>query len=188
MLQGSPRRAVRLATCLGLGVLVASTLVGCQGGTGQGKGTSSAGSDSATSGQPLLLVSYSVTKRAYDKILPKFQADWKRRTGQSIEVKTSYGASGSQTRAVIDGLEADVVTLALPADVLKLEKAGLVQPGWQAELPEESTITRRGVTAGLPRAERCSCRAGSRAMPLATGWAPARCVPAGRSPEGSARG
>ena len=82
----------------------------------------------------------------FDRILPKFQADWKRRTGQDLEVKTSYGGSGSQTRAVIDGLEADVVTLALPADVLELEKAGLVQPGWDKELPDDATITHSVVT------------------------------------------
>jgi sulfate transport system substrate-binding protein len=70
-------------------------------------------------------------------------------------VKTSYGGSGSQTRAVIDGLDADLVTLALPADVIKLEKAGLVQPGWEKELPSESTITHSVVTfltrAGNPK-------------------------------------
>jgi sulfate transport system substrate-binding protein len=91
-------------------------------------------------------VSYSVTKGAYDRILPKFQADWKRRTGQSLEVKTSYGGSGSQTRAVIDGLDADLVTLALPADVLKLQQAGLVQAGWEKELPHDSSITHSVVT------------------------------------------
>jgi sulfate transport system substrate-binding protein len=89
----------------------------------------------------LLLVSYAVTKAAYDRIVPRFEADWKARTGQSITVKTSYGGSGSQTRAIIDGLDADVTTLALAGDVLKLQKAGLVQPGWEKELPGGSIIT-----------------------------------------------
>ena len=75
----------------------------------------------------MLLVSYAVTKAAYDRILPAFEADWKAKTGQTIKVTTSYGGSGSQTRAVIDGLEADVVGLALGGDVLKIEKAGLIQ-------------------------------------------------------------
>jgi sulfate/thiosulfate-binding protein len=95
--------------------------------------------------QELLLVSYAVTKGAYDKILPKFAADWKAKTGQEIKIRTSYGGSGTQTRAVIDGLDADVATLALSADVLKLQEAGLIQPGWEKELPSDSIITNSAV-------------------------------------------
>ena len=91
--------------------------------------------------QELLLVSYAVTKSAYDRILPLFEADWKAKTGQTLRVKTSFGGSGSQTRAVIDGLEADVVGLALGGDVLKIQQAGLIEPGWQQELPQNATIT-----------------------------------------------
>jgi len=91
--------------------------------------------------QEILLVSYAVTKAAFDRIIPAFAADWKKKTGQSVVVKASYGGSGSQTRAVIDGLEADVVALALDGDVLKLQESGLVQPGWEKELPNESIIT-----------------------------------------------
>ncbi len=91
--------------------------------------------------QELLLVSYAVTKAAYDKIIPRFTADWKKRTGQSVVIRTSYGGSGSQTRAVIDGLAADVVGLALTADTLKLEEAGLIRPGWEKENPNNSIIT-----------------------------------------------
>ena len=91
--------------------------------------------------QSILVVSYAVTKAAYDKIIPLFVADWKKKTGQSVVIKTSYGGSGSQTRAVLDGLEADVVALAMTADVSKLEKAGLVKPGWQNELPNKSVAT-----------------------------------------------
>jgi sulfate/thiosulfate-binding protein len=95
--------------------------------------------------QELLLVSYAVTKGAYDKILPKFAADWKAKTGQEIKIRTSYGGSGTQTRAVIDGLDADVATLALSADVLKLQEAGLIQSGWEKELPSDSIITNSAV-------------------------------------------
>jgi sulfate transport system substrate-binding protein len=90
-------------------------------------------------------VSYAVTKGAYDRILPRFVEQWKQKTGQELEIKTSYGGSGTQTRAVIDGLDADVVTLALSADVLKLEESGLIQPGWQQELPNNSIITNSAV-------------------------------------------
>lgn len=91
--------------------------------------------------QQILLVSYAVTKAAYDQIIPLFEADWKKKTGQSIKIKTSYGGSGSQTRAVIDGLEADVVGLALEGDILKIQDAGLINKGWQSELPNGSIIT-----------------------------------------------
>ena len=95
--------------------------------------------------QELLVVSYAVTKGAYARILPRFAADWKAKTGQELKIRTSYGGSGTQTRAIIDGLEADVATLALSADVLKLQKAGLVQPGWEQELPSGSIITNSAV-------------------------------------------
>jgi sulfate transport system substrate-binding protein len=91
--------------------------------------------------QRLLLVSYAVTKGAYDRILPKFVEQWKQKNVQELEIKTSYGGSGTQIRAVIDGLDADVVTLALSADVLKLEESGLIQPGWEQELPNAGIIT-----------------------------------------------
>ena len=91
--------------------------------------------------QEILLVSYAVTKTAYDKIIPLFQADWKKKTGQTVTVKTSYGGSGSQSRAVIDGLEADVVGLALEGDVIKIQEACLIDKGWQKENPNNSTIT-----------------------------------------------
>ena len=97
--------------------------------------------DGTSKQQELLLVSYAVTKGAYDRILPRFAANWKSKTGQELKILTSYGGSGTQARAIIDGLEADVATLALSADVLKLQQAGLIQPGWEQELPSDSIIT-----------------------------------------------
>jgi sulfate transport system substrate-binding protein len=123
-------------------------LTGCSGGprtAGDG-----GGGPAVSASQELLLVSYAVTKSAYDQILPKFEADWKARTGQMIRVRSSYGGSGSQTRAILDGLSADVATLALAGDVLKLQKAGLVEPGWEKELPEGGMIT-HSVVAFLTR-------------------------------------
>ncbi len=96
---------------------------------------------SATKRQELLLVSYAVTKAAFDKVIPLFAADWKRKTGQEVVVKASYGGSGSQTRAVIDGLPADVVALALAGDTLKLQESGLIRPGWEKENPNNGVFT-----------------------------------------------
>jgi sulfate/thiosulfate-binding protein len=97
--------------------------------------------------QTLTLVSYAVTKSAYDEITRRFAAEWKSQTGQTVTFKGSYGGSGSQTRAVIDGLEADVVNLAMAADVSKIEKAGLINPGWQKEAPYNAVPVNSTVAA-----------------------------------------
>ena len=124
-------------------------LTSCSTGPQPGRNTSGGGQ------QELLLVSYAVTKGAYDRILPAFKAQWKAQTGQDLAIRTSYGGSGTQTRAVIDGLGADVVTLALSADVLKLQEAGLVDAGWEKELPNGGIITHSTVAlitrAGNPK-------------------------------------
>ncbi|MDX2273421.1 MAG: sulfate ABC transporter substrate-binding protein [Cyanobacteriota bacterium] len=90
----------------------------------------------------LTLVSFAVTKAAYDRIIPKFVEDWKQKTGQQVTIDTSYGGSGSQARAVIDGLEADVVALALALDTQRIEEAGLIDEGWEEEVPYGGIITR----------------------------------------------
>ncbi|MEB3351008.1 MAG: sulfate ABC transporter substrate-binding protein [Cyanobacteriota bacterium] len=97
--------------------------------------------------QTLTLVSYAVTKNAYDEITKRFAADWKQKTGQTVAFKGSYGGSGSQTRAVIDGLEADVVNLAMAADVNKIQQAGLIRPGWEKENPNNSVPINSTVVA-----------------------------------------
>lgn len=90
----------------------------------------------------ITLVSYAVTRAAYDKIIPRFQAQWKKQTGQDVVIKTSYAASGTQARAVIDGLQADVVQLALGLDVNRIQQAGLINPGWEKEVPNNGIVTR----------------------------------------------
>jgi sulfate/thiosulfate transport system substrate-binding protein len=90
----------------------------------------------------ITLVSYAVTKAAYDKIIPQFVAKWKREKGQNVVIRESYGGSGSQTRAVIDGLPADVVALALALDTQKIQQAGLIRPGWENRAPNRGIVTR----------------------------------------------
>ena len=67
-----------------------------------------------------------------------FIATWQTKSGQRIAINQSHGGSGAQTRAVLDGLQADVVTLALAADIDTLAKRGLVAPDWQARLPDNA--------------------------------------------------
>lgn len=90
----------------------------------------------------LTLVSYAVTRAAYEKIIPQFAAKWKKEHNQDVTFSQSYGGSGSQTRAVIDGLEADIVALALALDTQKIEQAGLIQPGWEKEAPNDGIVTK----------------------------------------------
>ena len=87
----------------------------------------------------LLNVSYDPTRELYREYNAAFAKHWKAKTGQTVTVRASHGGSGSQARAVIDGLEADVVTLALAFDVDAIARAGLIDPGWQKELPNNST-------------------------------------------------
>lgn len=90
----------------------------------------------------LTLVSFAVTRAAYEKIIPQFIEQWEKEHNQNVSFNESYGGSGSQTRAVIDGLDADVVHLALALDTKKIEKAGLIQPGWEQELPEDGIVSK----------------------------------------------
>jgi sulfate/thiosulfate transport system substrate-binding protein len=91
----------------------------------------------------LTLVSFAVTKAAYDRIIPGFVAKWRRENnGQNIRFNQSYGGSGSQTRAVIDGLEADIVHLALAFDTSRIQQAGLIRPGWEREVPNNGIVSK----------------------------------------------
>jgi sulfate/thiosulfate-binding protein len=86
----------------------------------------------------LLNVSYDPTRELYQELNRAFAAQWKAKTGEDVVVQQSHGGSGKQARAVIDGLEADVVTLALASDVDALANAGLIAIDWQRRLPNDS--------------------------------------------------
>jgi sulfate transport system substrate-binding protein len=100
--------------------------------------------EQTTSQKPIeiTLVSYAVPKAAHDAIIPKFVEKWKQEHGQTVTFQQSYGGSGSQTRAIIDGLEADVVNLALGADVEKLVKADLVKADWESRVPNNGIVAK----------------------------------------------
>jgi sulfate transport system substrate-binding protein len=86
----------------------------------------------------ILNVSYDPTREFYKEFNAAFAKHWKEKTGQEINVDQSHGGSSKQARAVIDGLEADVVTLALAADVDAIAKTGLLPEDWQSRLPQNS--------------------------------------------------
>ena len=86
----------------------------------------------------LLNVSYDPTRELYQDVNAAFAKQWKAKTGQDLTIRQSHGGSGKQARSVIDGLEADVVTLALAYDIDAMAKAGLVAPDWQKRFPQNS--------------------------------------------------
>lgn len=97
-------------------------------------------SSAAQAAEALLNVSYDATRELYRAINERFIADWKAKTGETIAVRASHGGSGAQARAVIDGLNADVVTLALAADIDAIAaKSGRLPADWRQRLPNHST-------------------------------------------------
>ena len=86
----------------------------------------------------LLNVSYDPTRELWRDINASFLPDYEKKTGTTLEIKQSHGGSGTQARAVIDGLDADVVTLAMWPDTDAIRKAGQIEAGWEKRLPNDS--------------------------------------------------
>ncbi len=98
-----------------------------------------AASQGASAQTVLLNVSYDPTRELYRDINAAFVKDWQAKTGETITVRTSHGGSGAQARTVIDGLDADVVTLALAPDIDAIAKAtGKIPADWQTRLPHNA--------------------------------------------------
>jgi sulfate transport system substrate-binding protein len=122
---------LKLVSLFVVGVALSIALAAC--------GSSSA----SNSDVKLRLVSFSVTQAAHDQIIPKFVEKWKKEHNQNVTFETSYGGSGAQAAAVIDGSkEADIVHLALPLDVNKIQQAGLIKKAWETRAPRNGIVTR----------------------------------------------
>ena len=117
MTRSDPPR--RLATVLGIAALLACAPVPAKDVT-------------------MLNVSYDPTRELYQDVNAAFAKVWKAKTGEDLSVRQSHGGSGKQARAVSDGLDADVVTLALAYDIDALAKAGVIAKDWQKRLPDNS--------------------------------------------------
>ena len=87
----------------------------------------------------LLNVCYDPTRELYKAVNEAFVKDWKAKTGENLTIEQSHGGSGKQARAVIDGLQADVVTLALQGDIDQIAKAGKIKADWQKRLGNNSS-------------------------------------------------
>jgi sulfate transport system substrate-binding protein len=147
MLDAPRRRAGWLAAALALLPLAPAC-----GKSGEANARGEAGSVT------LLNVSYDPTRELYKSVNAAFSAAWKAKTGQTVTIEQSHGGSGKQARAVIDGLAADVVTLALAYDIDAIaEKSGLLPGDWQTRLPDRSApytstvvfVVRKGNPKGI---------------------------------------
>jgi sulfate transport system substrate-binding protein len=122
-----------------------SGLVACKrsdaaSGPGGGSAPGSAAAEASKAPVTLLNVSYDPTRELYEDFNQVFAKYWLGKTGQAVKINQSHGGSGKQARAVIDGLEADVVTLALGYDVSALhDKGQLLAADWQTKLPSNSS-------------------------------------------------
>ncbi|MBD2448829.1 sulfate ABC transporter substrate-binding protein [Nostoc sp. FACHB-152] len=128
-----------------VGAILSLALAACSGGNTNNTAGGTPSANPVSANKPnveLTLVSFAVTKAAHEAIIPKFVEKWKQEHNQTVTFKQSYGGSGSQTRAVIDGLEADVVHLALAGDTEKIQKAGLIELGWEKEVPNNGIVSK----------------------------------------------
>jgi sulfate/thiosulfate-binding protein len=96
------------------------------------------GASAAAKPLTLLNVSYDPTRELYKDINAAYAKYWKDKVGQDLVINQSHGGSGKQARSVIDGLQADVVTLALSNDIDEIAKRGLIAKNWQSRLPDNS--------------------------------------------------
>lgn len=142
----------RLKKVIALGMSMV-LLMGAVTGCGSDKGKDKEESDTVT----ITNVSYDPTRELYEQYNKIFKDYYKEKTGKMIEITQSHGGSGSQARSVVEGNEADVVTLALAHDITLIEEAGMIEKGWLSEFegnssPYTSTITflvRKGNEKGI---------------------------------------
>lgn len=126
-------------------IILTLILAGCGSEASTNQGTKQATTSNEETNKKkdpiqLLNVSYDPTRELYEEFNKEFAKDWEQKTGQQVTIQQSHGGSGKQGRAVIDGLEADVVTLALAYDIDEIaEKSGLLSKDWQKKLEDNST-------------------------------------------------
>jgi sulfate/thiosulfate transport system substrate-binding protein len=112
-------------------------------------------SATAAETRELTFAAYSVPKEAFERnIIPAFRRSWKQRTGQEVRIRSSYGASGAQARAIIGGFEADVAALSLEGDLDQIAKAGLISHDWRKGTHNgiiSASVVAFGVRKGNPK-------------------------------------
>ena len=120
-------------------LVVALLATACGGGATSNNATQAPAANNAATQAPakgdikLTLGAYTTPREAYGEIIPLFQKYWKDKTGQTVTFEESYQGSGAQSRAIVEGFEADVTALSLEADITRIEKAGLITHDWRSE-------------------------------------------------------
>lgn len=154
------KKSLKRGVLIGMAVIMAAALTACSGDKTDKAAADRNGGKASGAGAKtveLLNVSYDPTRELYENYNKAFAAYWEREKGQKVTFKQSHGGSGKQSRSVIDGLEADVVTLALGYDIDAIRQAGLIDEGWESEFehnsaPYTSTIVflvRKGNPKGI---------------------------------------
>lgn len=123
----------KLVSCLRIIVLVLLTVTFILSGC-------ASGDSSIDTAQRIVLAAYTTPREAYREIIPLFQAYWEEQTGQSVIFEESYLGSGAQSRAIVEGFEADIAALSLEADITRIENAGLITHDWRS-LPYNGMVS-----------------------------------------------
>src|SRR5262245_10458432 len=121
-----------------IGTLLLALVGGLLPGCGSTTATSATTDDSGSAPIDLLNVSYDPTRELWGEINEQFARQFENEFGRKLTIKQSHGGSSSQARQVIDGLEGDVVTLALWSDTDMIRKAGLIKESWDQQFPNRS--------------------------------------------------
>ncbi|GAA4707394.1 sulfate ABC transporter substrate-binding protein [Brevibacillus fulvus] len=153
-MKNNGQRQISLATLVSL--LFTAVLSGCSFTEASPDSTPASDASSRSAETVSLTIGgYSTIKEEFEAIFPLFQKQWKEKTGQTVEFKQSYQASGAQAQNIINGFEADIAALSLEGDIDKIAKAGLITHEWK-EAPHGGMITGSivalGVRAGNPKA------------------------------------
>jgi len=119
-------------------LFLAAVLLVAGAGCSASSSSATSGGGSASASIELLNVSYDPTRELWRAINEKFISEYEKKTNVKLTINQSHGGSSSQARAVIDGLPADVVTLALWSDTDAIQKKGLIKPGWDEKFPNKS--------------------------------------------------
>jgi len=114
-------------------------LPACGGGAAQPEAAKESGA--AGGAIKLTLGAYTTPREAYKELIPLFQKEWKEKTGQDVTFEESYLGSGAQSRAIVEGFEADIAALSLQADITRIEKAGLITHDWKAGNPYQGMVS-----------------------------------------------
>lgn len=143
------KKALKQGVLVGCALLMTAVIAACGNNTTEKENAAPATTDTKVTEKlkdiEILNVSYDPTRELYENYNKAFAAYWEKEKGQKVTIKQSHGGSGKQSRSVIDGLEADVVTLALGYDIDALQEDGLINEGWESKYelnssPYTSTI------------------------------------------------